>query len=49
MTEIKKINWKYIIAAILLLYAVLFGYYVLTSNGLGNKPFYLQLRMLQIY
>lgn len=44
MTEIKKINWKYIIAAILLLYAVLFGYYVLTSNGLGNKPFYLQLR-----
>ncbi|MDO4920616.1 MAG: phosphoethanolamine transferase [Phascolarctobacterium sp.] len=26
------------------LFCLLFGYYVLTSNGLGNKPFYLQLR-----
>ena len=25
-------------------FALVFGYYVLTSNGLGNKPFYLQLR-----
>ena len=28
----------------LLLFAVLFLYYVLTSNGLGNKPYWLQFR-----
>lgn len=27
-----------------LVFATLFAYYVLVSNGLGNKPFYLQLR-----
>ena len=25
-------------------FIVIFAYYVLTSNGLGNKPFYLQFR-----
>lgn len=40
----KRLNWKYITVVAIILYIALFGYYVLTSNGLGNKPFYLQLR-----
>lgn len=39
-----KINSQKIILYSITLFAILFSYYVLTSNGLGNKPFYLQLR-----
>lgn len=39
----KNKYFKYLIQSIVIL-AIIFGYYVLTSNGLGNKPFYLQLR-----
>ena len=35
---------KNIMIKSLLLFAVLFLYYVLTSNGLGNKPYWLQFR-----
>lgn len=38
-TQIKKIVFYSIIT-----FCFLFGFYVLTSNGLGNKPFYLQFR-----
>ena len=39
-----KFDFKKIILYSIVLFIVLFAYYVLTSNGLGNKPFYLQLR-----
>ncbi len=39
-----KFKCKQIIFYSIILFALLFAYYVLTSNGLGNKPFYLQLR-----
>lgn len=39
----KNKYFKYIIQSFIIFIAI-FGYYVLTSNGLGNKPFYLQLR-----
>lgn len=39
-----KFNFKKIILYSIVLFVLLFTYYVLTSNGLGNKPFYLQLR-----
>ena len=39
-----KFSYKKIIFYSIALFALLFLFYVLTSNGLGNKPFYLQLR-----
>lgn len=39
-----QINFKKIILYSIGLFAIIFSYYVLTSNGLGNKPFYLQFR-----
>lgn len=39
-----KFNYKKLLLYSIALYTILFAYYVLTSNGLGNKPFYLQLR-----
>ena len=39
-----KTNYlKYLLQFVIIL-AILFCFYILTSNGLGNKPFYLQLR-----
>jgi len=40
---LKKPAWRYLFS-VLLLYLLTFGYYNLVSNGLGNKPFYLQMR-----
>lgn len=39
-----KLKCKQIILYSTILFVLLFSYYILTSNGLGNKPFYLQLR-----
>lgn len=39
-----KTNYKKILLYSIIFFIIIFSYYVLTSNGLGNKPFYLQLR-----
>lgn len=39
----KSTKWRYI-ALFFIIYCSIFGYYYLVSNGLGNKPFYLQMR-----
>jgi len=39
----KKPVWNYLLSA-LFVYILTFGYYYLVSNGLGDKPFYLQMR-----
>ena len=39
-----KTNFKKILLYSIIFFITLFSYYVFTSNGLGNKPFYLQLR-----
>ncbi len=39
-----KFKRKQMLFYSIILFALLFAYYVLTSNVLGNKPFYLQLR-----
>lgn len=43
-SNMSKLNYKKIIFYSAVLFSLLFAYYFLTSNGLGNKPFYLQLR-----
>lgn len=40
----KKFKLKNIMIQSLVVFSIIFGYYVLVSNGLGDKPFYLQLR-----
>lgn len=40
----KNFKLKNILIQSLIVFSVMFGYYVLVSSGLGNKPFYLQLR-----
>lgn len=40
----KNMKLKNILIQSLFVFFILFGYYILVSNGLGNKPFYLQFR-----
>lgn len=40
----KSIFIRNLLLKSLLLFAILFLYYTLTSNGLGNKPYWLQFR-----
>lgn len=41
---LKSIFIRNLLLKSLLLFAILFLYYTLTSNGLGNKPYWLQFR-----